>query len=255
MTTFFRRLGPGSFEPTAAVKGAWRSDEQHVGPMVGLITHALQTHAPRSDLLTARINHEILGTMPMDTIDIEVTTIRPGRTIELVEAVTSVAGRAVLRSRAWRLLRSDTSTVEGIEFPTIPGPQQCEEYSVRADWPSSVMDLLQFRTAPDGRAGRRTVWVSTEVPLLPDEQVGPLARYCALLDFANGVAVRQHPDAWTFPNVDLSMVVLREPDPAWTGLDVSVSFGPDGVGVTSSVLHDVHGPVGQMAQTLTLRPR
>lgn len=254
-TAFFRRLGPGSYRPTEAVKGAWRSDEQHVGPLLGLITHELQVHAPRPDLLTSRISHEILGTIAMDQTDIAVSTIRAGRTIELVEAVTTVAGRAVLRSRAWRLVRSDTTAVTGIEYPTMPGVRECEEYSVRQDWPSSVMDHLQFRAGPQGRPGRRGVWISTDVPLIEGEQVDALARYCALVDFANGVAIRRHPDEWTFPNVDLTMVLLRDPDPAWTGLDVSVSFGPDGVGVTSSVLHDVHGPLGQMAQTLTLRPR
>ena len=38
------------------------------------------------------------------------------------------------------------------------------------------------------------------------------------------------------------------------GLDTTVTFGPDGVGLTASVLHDVSGPVGRAAQTLTLRP-
>ena len=47
--------------------------------------------------------------------------------------------------------------------------------------------------------------------------------------------------------------LLRRPDPEWVGLDTSVSFGPDGVGLTSTVLNDVHGPVGTAAQSLTLR--
>jgi hypothetical protein len=33
-----------------------------------------------------------------------------------------------------------------------------------------------------------------------------------------------------------------------------VSFGPAGLGVTSSRLHDLEGPVGTLAQALTVRP-
>jgi hypothetical protein len=38
------------------------------------------------------------------------------------------------------------------------------------------------------------------------------------------------------------------------GLDTTVVFGPDGVGLTSTVLHDAHGPVGRSEQMLTVRP-
>jgi hypothetical protein len=37
------------------------------------------------------------------------------------------------------------------------------------------------------------------------------------------------------------------------GFDTSVSFGATGLGLTSSVIHDQDGPVGTLAQTLTVR--
>ena len=40
----------------------------------------------------------------------------------------------------------------------------------------------------------------------------------------------------------------------WLGFDTTVSFGPTGLGLTSSLLHDVAGPFGTMAQSLTVRP-
>jgi hypothetical protein len=33
-----------------------------------------------------------------------------------------------------------------------------------------------------------------------------------------------------------------------------VTFSADGLGLTSTVLHDVHGPLGTVAQMLTVRP-
>ena len=57
-----------------------------------------------------------------------------------------------------------------------------------------------------------------------------------------------------FPNVDPTSHLHRRPRGTWTGLDTSVTFGPTGQGLTSTVLHDLDGPVGHAAQILTLRP-
>jgi hypothetical protein len=57
-----------------------------------------------------------------------------------------------------------------------------------------------------------------------------------------------------FPNVDLGIHLHRQPAGRWTGLDTTVTFGPTGQGVTSTVLHDVAGPVGHAQQILTVRP-
>ncbi|EFF89683.1 conserved hypothetical protein [Streptomyces sp. e14] len=56
------------------------------------------------------------------------------------------------------------------------------------------------------------------------------------------------------PNVDLTVHLHRRPEGGWTGLDTTVVFGPSGQGLTSTVLHDVRGPVGRAEQILTVRP-
>jgi hypothetical protein len=67
--------------------------------------------------------------------------------------------------------------------------------------------------------------------------------------------VRASPDRVVFPNLDLTAHLFTEPHGEWIGFDTTVTFGPGGVGLTSSVIHDTHGPVGTMSQILTLRPR
>ncbi len=46
----------------------------------------------------------------------------------------------------------------------------------------------------------------------------------------------------------------RRTEGRWTVLDTTVAFGPTGQGVTSTVLHDLTGPVGHAQQILILRP-
>ncbi|MGV9574304.1 hypothetical protein ACWDRX_35110, partial [Streptomyces nigra] len=90
----------------------------------------------------------------------------------------------------------------------------------------------------------RTCWISLVI-----------CSYLALVDTANGIAVLRPPTEWMFPNVDLTVHLHRQPRGGWTGLDTTVSFGPSGQGLTSTVLHDVDGPVGTAQQILTVRPR
>ncbi len=66
-------------------------------------------------------------------------------------------------------------------------------------------------------------------------------------------AAREPPDRVVFPTVDLTVHFFTEPRGEWVGLDTSVSFGATGLGLTSSIVHDLHGPVGTMAQSLTVR--
>jgi hypothetical protein len=103
--------------------------------------------------------------------------------------------------------------------------------------------------------GRAHFWVRTDVPLVADEEVSSLSRMVGLLDVANGLTVRADPTAVLFPNVDLTAHVIDQPQGEWVGFDTAVSFGPTGVGLTASVIHDERGPIGTSAQSLTVRPR
>ena len=56
-----------------------------------------------------------------------------------------------------------------------------------------------------------------------------------------------------FPNVDLTIHLFRQPVRGWVGFDTRVTMGPTGLGLTSTTLHDVEGPVGRAEQLLTVR--
>lgn len=251
---FYSRLSPQDYRPSISVQGAWRDDEQHMAPISGLITEALIQHEPREGMRIVRLSFEILGLIPLADTHIEVRTVRPGRTIELLEADASINGRTVVKARAWRLVLSDTTDVAGHELPAMPAPQECDPFNEGGtEWGGAFIDSLQWRAAPGGRDGRRAVWVRPTCNLLADEPVDPMSSFVMLVDVANGSATRARPTQLLYPNVDLGIHLLRAPDPTWVGLDVSASFGADGIGLTSATLNDVHGPVGRAEQILTVR--
>ena len=252
--SYYTRVDATRFTPTVHAGGAWRDDEQHFAPVSGLITHVLEQATAGSGLVISRLTFEILGVIGASESQVVVEVVRPGRTIQLVEATMSVAGRAVVRARAWLLAPQDTAVVAGGAPAPMPPPAEFPVWHAPEVWPGGYIASIEARRSPDAEPGRAQVWLSTPLDLVAGEPVGALARFVGLVDTANGVAVRQQPGEWMFPNLDLSVHLYRQPVAGSVGLDTSVAFGPDGVGLTSSALHDERGPVGRAEQILTVRP-
>ena len=99
------------------------------------------------------------------------------------------------------------------------------------------------------------MWLTTDREMVAGESTSDLVRLISLTDAANGIApaLPAKPGGWFFPNVDLQIHLYREPTGHWLGLAGQVTVGPDGVGLTSTVLHDDDGPFAHVEQTLTLR--
>ncbi|WP_406343664.1 thioesterase family protein [Streptomyces sp. NBC_00648] len=254
--SYYERTGERSYKPTAHAGGAWSPDEQHFSPVAGLVVHALDQHlATRpGNLVLARISYDILGRIALDECEITVETVRPGRTIELLEATVAIAGRPVVRARAWLLASLDTSAVADSPHERLPAPEELAPWVMSEGWGGGYVSSIEVRRTPPVRKGRTSAWLSSPIDLVAGEPSSALASYITLVDTANGIAVQQDPTAWMFPNLDLTIHLHRQPEGPWTGLDTTVTFGPSGQGLTSSVLHDVHGPVGHAEQILTVRP-
>ena len=255
--SYYRRIDARTFAPTLNVQGAWNAHEQHMAPVSGLLTHCLIRHDPRRDLALARITFEVLGLIPALPTTVEVQTVRPGRTIELVEATASAGGRPVVRATAWRLSRQDTRAAAGGLPDALPDPQVCLPGAPSTIWPGGYIESIELRHTPDKSPGTGRAWIRTDKTIVADEPVDPVAGYVCLVDTANGMNVRVDPRQWLFPNIDLSIHLYRDPiggPGRWVGFDTLVSIGTDGVGLTSTTLHDECGPVGRAEQILTVRP-
>ena len=170
----------------------------------------------------------------------------------LLEATMTVAGRPVVRGRAWLLSRQDTPVVAGGAPEPMPGPE----------------DLPAWDGPGTGRAGTSRRSTSTGPPRRPGAR-GRGSRRCsdagrrAGRDGSRGSSGCRHRQRHRRPpatrRVDVPQPrphvhLYRQPVGGPVGLDTTVVFGPDGVGLTSSVLHDADGAVGRAEQILTVRP-
>ncbi len=251
---YFQRLsstpdGGGRFRATEHTGGGWNPAEQHIAPTVGLVAHCLTGDGGPVQKLSV----EILGVIGIDEVDVSVETVRPGRTIELVEATVTWAGRAVVRARAWRLTGSDTTAAALVAEPALPPREELPAWDMSAGWPGGYIASLEVRHR-DAGPGRAQAWLRSRQELLDGEDVADPTRFLLLADTANGLVQSPERRRWFYPNVELTAHLFRPPTGAWVGMDTSVSWGPGGHGMTATVLHDEAGPVGRVAQLCTLRP-
>jgi hypothetical protein len=252
---YFVRLDETHFRPTSHTGGAWSVHEQHISPMAGLLVHAVERAAPDDSMVVSRVSIDILGVLAIDDVEVTVSRIRPGRTVDLVEAVVSSAGRPAARARVWRLARYDSSSVAAGAPEPLPSPYSVASWRLSSLWPGGYVASLEARPVGPMVPGRGRAWLTTNVALVADEPVSDLARFVALVDTANGIAVREDPARWLYANVDLTIHLYRSPQGRWVGLDATVIFGASGQGLTSAALFDEYGAVGRAEQLLTVRPR
>ncbi len=79
------------FESTELTRGPWGEHSQHGGPPAALIGRAIERCDAREGFQVARVTFEIVKPVPIARLSIEAEVIRPGRSVELVEAIYAAA--------------------------------------------------------------------------------------------------------------------------------------------------------------------
>jgi hypothetical protein len=253
--SFFVPLQQGSWRATVHATGPWDERFQHGGPPSALLGRAVESTAPRDDVMVARMTVEILGPIPVGDLELRSAMVRPGRSVELVEAVLSAGGRDVARASAWRVLRTTANDIPSRHQPPPPLPEA--PVDVEHDWVDGYLSAIEWRFARGHfmERGPAAAWTRMRVPLVPDEAPSPLQRVLVVADSGNGVSSELNMRTWHFINPELTVHLHREPVGEWICLDATTTVSGAGVGLATSVLSDLDGPVGVGAQTLFVARR
>ncbi|MGO1405622.1 MAG: thioesterase family protein [Agrococcus casei] len=254
--SYFTRTDEHTFESHIHTQGAWNTAEQHVAPSFGLLVHEIERDrdARRDDaLMVTRASFDIYGTFTIDPVSVSTRVLRPGLTVELVEASLEQNGRAAIVVRAWLMKGFDTTDLAANELAPMPSRDDMEESTFALDWPGGAVRSIETRKQEE-HPGRACSWTRPKVALVSGEEPSALARMTGLFDFANGLTPRARPEDVLFPNLDLTVHYLREPVGEWLGYDTTVTYSAVGTGLTHTVLHDDDGPFAVQSQGLTVRP-
>ena len=259
--SFYLPAGEDTWLATQHTIGPWDARAQHAGPPSALLGRSIQRCAPRDDMMVTRFTCEILGAVPVGEIQVRARLARPGRSVELLEAVASAGGREVARATAWRVKRADAPGVapRGEPPPPLPGqpPAGADWPAISRGWVDGYLSAIDWRPVRGHftEPGPATVWARLRYPLVPDEEPGPLERVLAIADSSSGVSGELDLREWHFINPELTVHLHREAAGEWICLDAQTTISAGGAGLGTSVLSDLDGPVGVCAQSLLIAPR
>jgi hypothetical protein len=209
-------------------------------------------------MMLGRISINILGPIPIATLSARARLVRPGRSVELLEASLEYEGRVVMQASAWRVrIPTDRPPVveETTAAPTLPPPGT--ETTPTTEWNCGFLNATEWRFVQGNyiHSGPATVWVRPRYPLLAGEEMSPTQRLILSADSANGVSSPLDIRSWQFVPPELTVHILRPPTGEWICLDAHTLIQSEGIGLTTADLFDEHGFVGRSGQTLLISRR
>ncbi len=246
------------FVGTDFARGPWDEHACHAGPPTGMLARASERLVPGQRL--TRLWVELGKTIPMPGFRIIGEVTRTGRATSSTSlTIVDLDGNPRVHARGSHIIdRPVMEATIGDRFDTpiladsIPG-----EFPIRqtGHGKPAFMDGVQLRYPPgeDRSPGPTTVWMHT-VPLLADESMSAFQRICPLADCGNAFGRNAEALDVSFVNTDLAVTLHRDPIGEWMGMSAMSVWQPNGVGMSSSVLFDELGAVGQATQTLLLTP-
>jgi len=256
-TVFFEPCGPATYRATPATAGPWSPDAQHGGPPSALAAREMERHEPDERMRLARVAVDILRPVPVGTVTLRTRTVRPGRRVALLETVLEADGVEVLIARGWRTERSADVPLIGAGKPVPDIPQTVwQPVFGGAGHLAGYMSAVEWRFVSGSldTMGPCQGWGRSLVPLIDGEQASPMCRTLLLADSGSGLSMTLDPAKFIFINVDVTVVLQRDPVGEWLLLDAVTTVGDTGTGLAATQLSDRSGAIGSGLQTLLVAP-
>lgn len=240
-------------------RGPWDARHQHAGPPAALLGRAIERLDGGEEFAVARITVELLRSVPVAPLTVSARLLRPGKRVQLAEAILGDADGDIAQARAWRLRREDTTAERSpVEPPPFAAPADSTPMEDFDPWGGrSYFSAMEWRTAAGSflRPGPATMWMRMRGVLVAGEQPSPLSRVLVAADSGNGVSMELSMASYLFINTELSVHLYRELQGEWVALDARTRIGQTGVGLASTVLYDGTGRIGVGNQALLVRAR
>ena len=252
----------GGYEATALTIGPWDPGFQHAGPPAALLLREAESASGIDGGQTVRLAYDIFAPVPVGPIRVSASVVRPGRRIELVEAVLTGpdATRPLMRLSAWRMrARTDGAAVEQPDAHPAPAGWQDSRPETAAFFSEDIAyhRALEWRfaTGSFNAPGPASAWTRPACELVAGEPMTPLQHLLVMTDAASGISASLDWSTTSFANVDLSLALHRAPQGEWLGMDARTVLGGTGAGQCYAVLFDETGTIGRSTHALFVEPR
>jgi hypothetical protein len=258
LEAFYLPLGDNRFTPTRATESPWDHSAQHGGPPSALLAHLAEdaARAVGAGHRAARVSVDFFGAIPRRELAIEVSPVRPGRRIDLTEAVMTVEGRTVAVARVWSIAVGPTPPVvtELIPPPAVPD-EPAQVLPDLTDWGYGQALDWRYTAGSPAEPGPADVWTRVRVPLIAGQPLTGLDRTLVAADAANGISAELPIGSWLSIPTGMTTHLTREPDGEWVHLACRTQIAADGIGLALGTLSDSRGAIGEVSQPLLVRAR
>ncbi|MEX0972920.1 MAG: thioesterase family protein [Solirubrobacterales bacterium] len=257
---FYEKTDQG-FLATELTRGPWDPGAQHAGPPSALLGREIERVDGAEGFQVARVTFEILRPVPIGPVTVEAEVVRPGRSVQMIEAsLRGEGGTELIKARAWRIRQAEIEIPDDVETTPAPppGPEQGDDAGFFETGQSvGYHTAMEWRSVGGGflEPGPATVWMRMGCALVAGEEPTPLQRTLAAADVGNGISAVLDWTRYLFINVDLSVHLERMPEGEWVCVDAVTLPQRNGIGSAESVLSDQRGRIGRAAQALMIAER
>jgi hypothetical protein len=254
--------------PTALAQGPWHEGTQHGSAMLGLLARGLERHPSERPLQVTRLTADMLRAAPIGPTRVPTTTIKRGKTTDLVEARIESEGVVYARATAMRFRLEDIDTREGLALYPSERFVLPNDFEIRRSSSLPATEAEAFINALDMRVALGTespaVWFRLKVPFVGGETNSAMVRTAIAADWAYSIPTMQnfltqpfdHPRPvrpFTSINPDTTINLHRPLDGEWICLHTHMFYGSVGAGTAIAMLQDPIGPIGHVSQSILVR--
>lgn len=249
-----------SFLPTDLARGPWTPKALHGGPVAALVVRTIERCSPEGGQQLARLTLELLRPVPTSRLNVTAFLVRPGRKVQLVDAVVESGGVEVAWARGLRIRMAPEACRAVPTVPEDPAPPPPEDGIRTPNMTDGYRAFhnqgveIRFVKGRFDAVGPAAAWFRLRQPIIAGEEPSAWQRAAAVSDFGNGISAELDFASNIFINPDISVSLTRPPVGEWICLDARTRFGTPGIGTTESVLWDLQGRIGRAVQDLLVEP-
>ncbi len=244
------------FLPTPHAASPWIAETCHGGATAALLAHIAETLPSLVPMDVARLTIDLLRPVPRNSpLSIRRQILRDGKRMQLVEITVfddevRVAQASVLRVEQGR---QNSQIGKETALDTAVPDDSAAAYTM----PAGFADLFTIVLVDGGfgQGGRGRVWFRFDQALVDNMPATPLQRAVAAADFGGGMSFPLDFSSWSFPSVDLTVSLHRQPTGPWTLVDARSRMSHDRIAICHASLYDETGLFGHSLQTVLVRPR
>ena len=252
------------FVPTSLAGSPWHPAMLHGGAPAGLLAYCLEQSVGNAALQPARLSLDLIRPVPSAPLQVVTRRIREGKRIVLEEGRLEAGGKTVAIATALFVQAQPVEIPETAprRAPLEPLPHQLQPISFRdvfftdnPDMPPGLHTTVALKPITHmTESGQGRAWLSLPVPVVAGHGNSPFMLAALMSDFCNGVGQLKLAANTGMINADIHLQLLRAPVGEWIGIDAQTLVQSGGIGMITAELHDLHGLIGQVNQTVMPTP-